>query len=218
MYKLILYTHITFGGVALLSGITSIISTKGSLVHKKAGKIYYLCMYIVAISALIMSGVHFNPFLLSIAIFALYLTISGKRAIDMWRLREPYSPGIKDKLPVYIGFVTSIFMILFPIYMYITKDNTFLFILSVFGVIMFFNTLRDLRIFRVHKVFEPRNKKWLIKHIGMMCGAYISTVTAFLVNTVHIEPSVILWLGPTLIGGIFITVSINKWNKKLKLN
>jgi hypothetical protein len=44
-----------------------------------------------------------------------------------------------------------------------------------------------------------------------MCGAYIASLTAFLVVNVKILPSLIVWLLPTMV----ITPLIFIWSKKL---
>src|ERR1700759_1005352 len=99
MYKAILIIHVLLGATALISGAYAIFAKKGSKLHTNSGNIYYRCMYGVGLSALIMTLLKFNPFLLSIAIFSVYLTYGGKKAIYMWRLKEVYTPTLKDKLP-----------------------------------------------------------------------------------------------------------------------
>lgn len=218
MYKLILITHIAIGSIALISGATAILSKKGGKVHTRAGMVYYLCMYGIGVSAFVMTLMKFNPFLMAIAIFALYLTYSGKKAIDNWRLKTAYTPTLKDRIPFYVALATSIFMILFPLIQMSTRKELFVPILSVFGAIMLNASVKDIKKYGNPANFQPRNKMWLLHHIGMMGGAYIATVTAFLVNNIIIDQWWIVWLSPTVIGSALIASAIIKWRKKLRMD
>lgn len=218
MYKALLVTHILIGITALSSGAFAIFSKKGGKLHTRSGKIYYISMFGIGITALCMTLMKWNPFLLAIAIFSTYLTYSGKRSIDNWRLRKAYTPTIKDKIPFYIAFITSIIMVAFPIIIMMKEHKTFVPILSVFGFIMFSLSRRDIQMYNNTDNFQPRNKKWLLRHIGSMGGAYIATVTAFLLNNIHIDPPWVLWLLPTAIGTPIITLAVIKWTKKLKIS
>ncbi len=215
MYKILLILHVAVGIVALISGAVAIFSKKGAKLHLKSGKVYVAAMYSIGITALIMTIMKFNPFLLSIALFSSYLTYSGNQAIKYWRLKEAFVPTLKDKLPYYIAFLTSIFMIGFPVAEMILSKSLFVPILGIFGSIMLANSINDIRTHANNDNFKPRRKEWLIQHIGMMGGAYIATTTAFLVNNVHIDPMWIWWLLPSVIGSVFITRSIREWQKKL---
>lgn len=218
MYRSILIIHILIGIAALIAGIIAIVAKKGPKLHAKAGKIYYMSMYGIGLSSFVMTLLKFNPFLMAISVFSVYLTYSGKRAIDNWRLKEAYTPVFKDRLPLYIALVTGLFMVGFPVTLMILNHVFFVPVLSVFGVIMLMAVKADLQKYNNPANFTPRNKQWLIHHIGMMGGAYIATFTAFLVNNVHIDQGWILWLSPTVAGTIMITFANIKWRKKLKLN
>jgi uncharacterized membrane protein len=217
MYKAILIFHILVGTSALGSGLIAIFAAKGRKNHNKSGRIYELSMYAVALTAILMTLLKFNPFLLAIGIFSLYLTYSGKRALFYFRLRETYQVGLPDKLPSLAGLVTALFMIGFPVWQMLVQGSLFVPVLAVFGAALLFSSLGDLATFRKPELFTAGNKRWLLKHIGMMGGAYISTVTAFLVNNVHIQQQWLVWVLPTIIGSFLIARAIRNWSSKLKL-
>lgn len=217
MYKAILLFHVAVGTLALGSGLVAIFAAKGQQNHNRSGRLYELSMYAVALSAILMTLLKLNPFLLSIGIFAGYLTHSGKRALYYYRLRETYIPTLQDKLPSVAGLITGLFMIGFPAWQMLTTGHFFFPILAFFGFSLVGNSFGDLATFRKPEAFRPRNKAWLLKHIGMMGGAYISTITAFLVNNVHIQQQWLIWIGPGIIGGVIISRAMNKWRTKLKL-
>ena len=80
---LILYIHAPLGGVALLSGGISLISKKGSHLHKKLGKVFFYSILLSAFSALVVSVLpnHESPFLFSIGLFSTCFLVSGIRSL-----------------------------------------------------------------------------------------------------------------------------------------
>jgi len=215
MYTAILLLHIILGAGALFSGMAAILSSKGGRRHNTAGRIFYYCMYGTGASALVMTLLKFNPFLLAIALFSVYLSYSGRKAISYWRLKETYTPCLRDRVPYYIALATAIFMILYPVVPMLQAHRFSVPVLSVFGLIMLVLSLRDIQTHADSTHFRPRNKGWLFMHIGKMSGAFIATVTAFLVNNIHIQPPWLTWLLPTAIGVPLIFLSIRKWDAKL---
>ncbi|GAA4469316.1 hypothetical protein GCM10023093_28530 [Nemorincola caseinilytica] len=209
MHKILLVIHVIAATVALVSGMFAILARKGRGVHTGAGLTYYASMYGTALSAVIMSVMKWNPFLLSIGIFALYLVYSGRKAIWYKRLKAPYTPALKDKLAAYIGLATGTVMLGYPLYQYSTHSGPAFSVLQVFGFILLLYCLRDLQLLADPRNFTPHNNKvWLPRHIGAMGGAYISTVTALLVVNVHFSPGWVVWLAPTAVGSVLISRSI----------
>ena len=87
-------------------------------------------------------------------------------------------------------------------------------ILLVFGVIYTQGVWREYKKFK----FPPSGKLfWYYMHIGQMSGAYIATVTAFLVNNGRwfpFVPGIVLWLLPAAVGVPLITQTIKKYKNK----
>lgn len=217
MYKAFLFLHIAAGTLALGSGLLAITAAKGRKNHNRAGRTYELAMYAVAATAILMCLLKFNPFLLAIGIFSLYLTYTGKRALFYFRLREDYRPGLPDKLPAAAGLCTALFMIGFPVWQMVAQGRFFVPVLAVFGIALLVNSFNDLVTFRQPALFRAGNRRWLLKHIGMMGGAYIATTTAFLVTSIQIPAQWVVWVGPTVIGSFLISRAIRSWKAKLKL-
>jgi len=198
LIKIALIIHIAIGFTALLTGIIALLAKKGQKAHRIFGLIFFYCMLSVAVSAIFISVLKDNLFLLLIGIFSLYQNLSGYRAIKNKSLK----PAFIDWIILLIGAVNSFFMIY--------SLNT---ILIVFGSINCFMVFNDIRIYRkTLKGFEVPKNQWLIKHLGMMIGTYIATFTAFLVVNIHnFEPNWVIWLLPTFIG----TPLIAYWRRKL---
>ena len=81
-------------------------------------------------------------------------------------------------------------------------------VLAVFGAIGLAFAVRDLRLYRNLKKLRSAR---LRLHIGKMTGAYIASVTAFLVVN-ELLPYYLNWLLPTILGSIYISY----WTRKMK--
>lgn len=186
-YKVALYVHIISGFLALITGAVALIVRKGKGIHILSGKMYVLLMLVVAVSALVLSLLKSNIFLLLIAFFAIYQTITGYRAVT----NKSQRPNLFDWLIMLLGVFTGTYMIL-----------TWNLVLIVFGAIAVFLAILDLRTYLF--VLSGRTLPplvWLRRHIGFMVGAYIATFTAFVVVNIRYEAVPWLpWLAPTIVG------------------
>lgn len=81
IYKILLYTHIISGGLALVSGSIAMITKKGQKAHRIAGKIFFYSMLLICFSAINISIIKSLSFLLMIGIFALFQNYFGFRSI-----------------------------------------------------------------------------------------------------------------------------------------
>jgi uncharacterized membrane protein len=219
MYSVLLPLHIIAGFVALTSGVFAMLSVKGTSNHNLSGRIYAYSMYAVALTAVLIAlFIRFNPFLLSIGVFAAYLTYGGHQCIRFWRMKTAYEPGLKDKIYLYLSLPTGIFMLIYPFYQMYTLNQFFVPVLSVFGFFMIAGTVQDLRVYNRPENFLPKNRFWLLNHISRMGGAYIATFTAFAVTNIQISQWWIVWLTPSLVGTILITKQVRKWKEKLRIS
>lgn len=216
-YNILLAVHILTGGMALLSGLPAMFSKKGSLLHTRSGLVFYYSMLLVAISALAMTILKPNGFLLAIALFTLHLTQSGRVSIALWKNPAPRPIHWKDTLPHWLAIGVAAYMVGKPLYAMISNHKLFVPVLAVFGVFMLFNAIRSLLVLYKAGEVPARDKRFLLHHIQYMGGSYIATFTAFSVVNIQIEMSWIVWLAPTLIGTFFISRASRNWAIKLKL-
>lgn len=200
IYILILIHAIT-GGVALVSGTVAGFTKKGAKWHIKSGLLFYYSMLISTLNGLLVATLpgHYNPFLLGIGIFSIYLLLSGKRSLLFKKAKHNY---LIDKLLSSVMICAGFLMIFLPL---IVSQNLNI-ILLVFGLVGIGFSTNDLLMFK-----EPSRakKKWLTQHIVKISGAYISAISAFLVVNNIFYPMV-NWFGPGVLGTIFIIFYINK--------
>jgi len=203
--QILIYIHAGFGGIALLSGLLSLIAKKGKEIHKKSGLIFFYSMMLSGITAMIVAILpeHESSFLFSVGIFSLYFVLTGNRALNF----KQKTPDLRiDKWISRIMLLTGILMISIPIIL--TKNINI--ILAVFAIIGIIFSVKDLTSF---KNPEKLRKEWLKMHLSKMLGGYISATTAFVVVN-KFFPSFYGWFIPGIIGGLIITYWIRKMNKK----
>lgn len=204
MFKLFIIIHASLGGIALLSGLFSLISKKGNTKHKLFGKVFFFSMLSSILISVIIALMpnHENSFLLAIGVFSAYLILSGYRSIQY----KNKDVNIQiDKVCSYIMIIVGVLMIFSPLIL----NYSINIVLIAFGITGIILATRDLILFK--KPIELR-KKWLHLHIGKMLGGYISAVTAFVVVN-QFFTSIYGWFIPSIIGTFYITY----WLRKVKI-
>lgn len=186
LFKFALGLHVIAGYSALLLGLFIMIATKGNSLHRKLGSAFFYIMLGVTVSALLMAGIKSNEFLFYIGVFVFYQNYGGWKSIRVKSLE----PDRWDWLILLAALANGIAMLI--------TGNI---VLIVFGSISVLLVVQDLSRYRVlHRGGTIKKNAWLARHIGMMIGAYIATLTAFLVvNIQNFQPFWVLWLAPTLI-------------------
>lgn len=211
-YEFLLWVHIISGTISLTTGSIVMIGRKGDARHKKLGKLFFYALVAGAISAIGLAVVRFNPFLIAIGIFTLYLSLGGFRSIQRFQSKEHIQITRLD----YAISLSMLFAALFFAVIGIQKvflPDIFGWVYIFFALISLLFLLKDLQRFRVLSLDK---NLWLLDHIRRMSGAYVATLTAFLVvNASSIPlpiPLFVYWILPTLI----LFPIIRRWVKKHK--
>lgn len=198
-----LYLHIFAGFLALANGLVALIVEKGAWTHRMAGRIFFVSMIAVAISALIISVTKGNYFLLAIAVFSFYMNYTGYRALK--------NKEVKYK---WFDWTVSISAALIAVFMILSLKM----VLMVFGAFLLLLLYQNLSTqFLSEEKMKEERKKRIIVHIRNMAGAYIATSTAFMVVNINfVKPGWIIWLLPTALGTPIIIYYTRLWKKKLQ--
>ncbi len=166
-------------------------------------------------SAVYLSLAHPNSFLLMIAFFSYQLVAIGYRSLYLKKL---FTGTIKPKTVDWlIGVIPTIFNISILVWgLYnVFQKNYFGFTGIVFGSIGLMYSFNWLRRFFI----LPKEKQhWLFSHFQGFGAAYIAAVTAFLVVNINFLPPLLVWLSPTVVGAIIITLTTIKYKKKFLQN
>lgn len=213
LFKIILYIHIIFGTIALLTGPIAIATRKGGNNHRLAGKIYTWSMAIVTCAAVYLSIAHENWFLLMVAVFSIHSIVLGYRFLYLKKINLYNKPFVIDWIIAIPAALFCIGLLLFGLIMLIKNNNSFGFVALVFGIVGIRNAWTGIKPF----YWKPKQKAfWLVSHISGMIGGYIATLTAFLVVNISFQPSFVLWLLPTVIGVPLIFYFTKKYSKNDK--
>ena len=206
LFKILLAIHIFFGSIGLLTGTLNIIRKKGNKPHFLVGKLFLVSMIINAIAGFIMSILHNNIFLLIVAVFSFYMVCTGQRILSLKNL-------IKNQKPKPIDYGLTFGMLLFGtgfivygIYL-VLHQNYFGTVMLVFGAISISFVRTDLRLYQ--GIAQHKNY-WLLVHLQRMIGAYIASVTAFIVTVNQFGFGIVAWLLPTVI----LVPLIVKWSRQ----
>ncbi len=205
-FQVLLYIHIIGGGLSLLVGLLILFLEKGNKRHVLLGNIFYWSLLCSSTMAIPMSIMHTNTFLLLIGIWTLYMLITGKRflhikkSIDVTKLDWGIS---------YAMLVVAIVFITLGIYV-IAHENSFGFVVVVFGVIGLLFVNNDIKAYRGKS--KVKNFGLMI-HIQRMMGAMIASITAFIVVNNTILPAILAWLLPTVCLVPLIIYWVRKWGK-----
>ena len=204
LFKFFLAIHILGGSIGLFSGTLVMSLLKGNLLHRKIGKLFFLGMCLAGLFSLVLAFLHSNRFLFLIGVFTLYMTIAGKQYLRF------QNPNYKAK---WFNWLLTIIMLCFGATLIflgfrILPNDSFAWVYFSFGFI----SLNFVRMdwFNFKKI-NTKPQFALTGHLQRMCGAYIASLTAFLVVNVKILPSLVVWLLPTIV----ITPFIFLWSKKL---
>lgn len=197
MENLALITHVLTGFLSLAVGTIIMISKKGNRLHVQLGRIFFWSMQGVVLTAIYLSIVKDNAFLFHVGIFVFYQSFAG------WRAVKTKSVPFKwyDSIIALIAALNGLMMIL--------NGNI---VLIVFGGISLFLVLGYLRsLYLVKQNKAMKRIEWLVQHISLKVGAYIGTLTAFLVVNIQLgEYNWIVWIAPTV---LFVPL-LNFWNFK----
>lgn len=187
--------HIASGTLALVFGSLAAWFTKGSKRHIKSGFGFYMSMMLCSVSALGITLAAFNPFLMGIALFSLYLLLSGKWAFKPQKTR-------KVVLAV-AGILTGLAML--TSWWWLPKPN---YVLLAFGAVLTGFTLQDVL---------QKKQNAVMQHGARMGGAFIAACTAFVVvNGSGVLPWYVLWFAPSVLGSVLISVGLRNWAMKGK--
>lgn len=213
--RLLLSLHIAAGTTALLAGLVPMLGRKGGALHVGAGRLYVLCMVLVAASAVLLCLLQpltlGRLFLTGVAVLSFYLSFSGWRAA---RRRSVVLPP--PDLALAVGsVVVGLGMVGVGVRLGAGLFAFFGSLLCVFAGLDSWYSLR--------RSGPPTGPSiWLMRHFTRMGGSYISATTAFVVvNLGRWLPTgapawagTVGWLAPSLVGGLLIFRLVRRYRQR----
>ena len=195
--------HIAAGSIALLTAAVALLTEKGGIIHVRVGRVYAVMMTLVFLTAVPLSLLGADIFLLLIAFFSFYLVFAG------WRFARNYrgKPHPIDWTAIAVMAITALAMWGYAAYLF-TQGGSQWVTLVFFGFIALALSASDTRYYRAPSLTRQRRIRW---HLTNMLAATISTVTAVMVVNVDMEPAWVPWILPTIV----ITPLIVWWNIRI---
>ncbi len=208
-FRFFLLLHILGGAAALTAGLLNIIRKKGDARHTRTGRVFLYAMVITAVSALVLAVLHPNDFLFAVAVFTLYMVISGNRYI-VTHARTPFAHRPADWLITGVMALAGVWFLRWGI-MHVQAADLFGTVFITFGIIGLGFVLQDVK----HYTGKSLSRNFArLAHLQRMTGGFIAASTAFLVvNTSQLPkiiPGTVYWLLPTAC----LTPLIVYWSRK----
>ena len=211
VFTVVLAIHIAAGSIALVVAPAAMATAKGSLWHRRWGRIFVWAMGIVAATALVLATIRPNLFLALVALFSFYLAFIGQREIARRRLPSGRRAAPLDWGGALVAGLGAVGLLLYAL---LPRDGGrpgLWPVALVFGLVGLLLAGREVRSFR-RAPAEPR--AWWYLHMGDMIGAYIATVSAFSVVNFTFLPPLVRWLWPTAVGVPVIVIWTRHYRRK----
>jgi uncharacterized membrane protein len=213
LFTIILILHIIGGGVGLLTGTYNILRVKGGKTHRRVGQVFVYAMVTAGSTSLLLAVLHPNYFLFMIGIFTLYMVGTGYRYM---RMRLPGS----DKQPAMVDWLLAITMGIAGL-LFVGLGIRSVFQGQLFGLVfMTFGFFGLVFVRQDINNFQGKARAinyWLLAHLQRMTGAFIASLTAFLVVNAKYSPvelpSIVFWLLPTAL----LVPYIIRWSRKYEI-
>lgn len=232
LHSFLLYTHILAGALAMVLFVIPMVARKGSLNHRKYGRFYTYTMYVLAISALLMSVMvlvapnYFKGQLINqstspedtlatvrmfwtLLLFLSLLTFTSihhaNRVLQTKENRAPLRKWHYVAMPVLLMVFASVLFVQGVLMAQHALVSPYLhFIFAVLGIVNGYQILSY-----IFSQNVARNR-WLIEHLSSMCGSGIAVYTAFFAfgarhALAHIgQWQLLFWVMPGVLGGVAI--------------
>ncbi|MCF8714846.1 hypothetical protein JM658_08395 [Joostella atrarenae] len=207
--KIFIYVHAFFGGLGLITGLGSVIVKKGGELHRRMGKLFSVGVITSSLISIPISWMpnHENPFLFLIGLFTIYLVVSGNQILT-FKSKDKKQVKPIDKLISGSMLFLSILMVLYGVFGFVMGSSANI-LYAFFGAFGLSLSIKDFLFYKNHNKIK---NGWLSNHVGKMIGAFIASVTAFIVAGLGVG-SLIAWILPSVLGTFYIIY----WRKKLKV-
>ena len=191
LHTILLSCHIAAGSIGLLAAAVALVTGKGKTWHIRSGRVYAIAMGLVFVTAVPLSVMGANIFLLLIAFFSFYLVFAG------WRFARNRRgiPHAVDWAATAIMLTTGMGMGVYAGMLAGAGEAQWV-TMTVFAAIAVALGVADGMYHRLRRATGGRR---VARHLTNMLAGTIATVTAVLVVNVQTNPAWVAWLLPTVV-------------------
>ncbi|PSP79172.1 hypothetical protein BRC81_06825 [Halobacteriales archaeon QS_1_68_20] len=200
--------HVLAGVVALLAGIVALVTEKGGSRHVRSGRAYAVAMGVVVVTAVPLAVVGGSWFLFALAVFSGYLVFAGYRALAT---KRPDGGAAVDLAGHGTMIVAGAGMIAWGGQMTFADSFALAPVLVVFGAIG-----AGLAVLELRRLRSPPEDPmvWFYRHVVLMGGGFIATVTAAVTVNLTMVPPLARWLGPTAVGVPLLLLTVRRYERQ----
>ena len=215
IYETLTAIHVSFTGIALLSGLIAMIaSPKGSRLHRKSGLVYFYSFIGVIVTGFMMVSIQYKDLFLGITIFNSYLLFMGYRVLKYKHAKANWLIWLT--LTIFIGNGMLLLVGSFRIDDGFWEHGYKWSIVRAFmALLTFYLAIQDFRSLRSK---TQDKKEWLFIHIEKMLLTYISLIAGVMLRLLDHLPfkdsKWLCWIVPYVICIPLITY----WKNKYKTN
>jgi hypothetical protein len=192
LYNILIYIHVGFTLIALLSGLAAMIaSPKGSRLHKRSGLLYFYSFIGVIVTGFVMVVIQYKDLFLGITLFNAYLLFMGYRV-----LKHKHA---KANWLVWLALIIFAGNGLLLLAGALRIDDGFWehgykwsIVRAFLALLTFYLAIKDLVAFRSK---HQDKKAWLFNHMEKMLITYISLIAGVMLRLLdHLPVSGGKWL------------------------
>ena len=207
MRDAVILVHVCLGALALASAVTAV-GARTLLprprLHALAGRAFTLAMVGIFVTALVIVSFAFNGFLALVALFSVYLALSG---FLIARNRQPRATRWQKVLSA-AALCVAVLMLGSGGLGLVTGDELAV-VLLAFGTLMGVLAAQECWYWATASLSGPAR---VAAHLSRMLGGPIALLTASAVVNLDIEPRWLAWLLPSFL----IVPLIIGWNLRLR--
>jgi len=221
--KIILILHIVAGFTSLAIFTIPVVVKKGSKLHNLVGKYYSYTMWVVVVTAFVLS---INNMIMEQYIIAAFLGfLSIITAVPLWygiaavkyKMKAPLSFLRKKRFLYQLVFFAGLGLFVFGLLTTVPNAKILMMIFGGLGLSNFKHAFKSIE-------KEQESYNWLNDHIEGMITTGIAAYTAFLVfgggqmlgHMISGRFTIIFWVLPSIIGTLIIINMKKKFIKKPK--
>jgi len=199
---ILLIIHIASGMISLVVGFLSMLNRKGGKRHRLTGKIFFVAMTFVFLTATAIALIKGLSFLLMVGFFSYYLACSGYRSLHLKKLHPGNRPVLLDWFISVIGIIAGAALIVFSYTWFVSRGGWGIVPLA-FGTFCIALGVGDVR--KYYKT--PEHKlHWILSHATKMGGSFAASLTAFVVTNIQVpQYGWVLWILPGVLVGMWIS-------------
>lgn len=219
--SILLWIHIPFGTLSLILFWIPVGVKKGSTLHRKVGWYYYICMWIVLVSAALLSIVNTVMGYYTAAIFLGYLAVITSFPLwysyEILQQKKEWTDRYFLTRKIFLSLITTVGIVLFLIGAVKFKFQNMGTVMVFFGILGSLS-IRELLMSKEKAMSKETRIKMhiqgtIISGIAGYTAFFAFGGSRFLMGTLHLDPQwmTLPWVLPSVLGIVYMRYMKRKY-------